>query len=68
VAYEASRSVHIVTELGADTDPFLLHVFAALEEKERQLISEPTKAAMKRAKAKGGAHRWTAIAGGARTR
>jgi hypothetical protein len=42
-----------VTELGADADPFLLHVFAALEEKEHRLISERTKAAMKRAKAKG---------------
>ena len=47
------RVPFIVTELGADTDPFLLHVFAALEEKERRLISERTKAAMKRAKAKG---------------
>jgi DNA invertase Pin-like site-specific DNA recombinase len=43
---------HIVTELGADTDPFLLHIYAALAEKERRLISERTKAAMKRAKAK----------------
>jgi DNA invertase Pin-like site-specific DNA recombinase len=31
----------------------LLHIYAALAEKERRLISERTKAAMKRAKAKG---------------
>ena len=47
------RVPFIVTELGADTDPFLLHIYAALAEKERRLISERTKAAMKRAKAKG---------------
>jgi DNA invertase Pin-like site-specific DNA recombinase len=65
---------HIVTELGADTDPFLLHIYAALAEKERRLISERTKAAMKRAKAKEvrlGGLRTKGIearAGGARTR
>jgi DNA invertase Pin-like site-specific DNA recombinase len=47
------RVPFIVTELGADTDPFLLHIYAALAEKERRLISERTKAAMKRATAKG---------------
>ena len=47
------RVPFIVTELGADTDPFLLHIYAALAEKERRLISERTKAAMKRARAKG---------------
>jgi DNA invertase Pin-like site-specific DNA recombinase len=47
------RVPFIVTELGADTDPFLLHIYAALAEKERKLISERTKAAMKRAKANG---------------
>jgi DNA invertase Pin-like site-specific DNA recombinase len=31
----------------------LLHIYAALAEKEHRLISERTKAAMKRAKAKG---------------
>lgn len=36
----------IVSELGADTDPFVLHLFAALAEKERKLISERTKAAL----------------------
>jgi DNA invertase Pin-like site-specific DNA recombinase len=47
------RVPFIVTELGADTDPFLLHIYAALAEKERRLISERTRAAMKRAKARG---------------
>jgi DNA invertase Pin-like site-specific DNA recombinase len=43
----------IVAELGADTDPFLLHIYAALAEKERCLISQRTKAALKAAKARG---------------
>ena len=47
------RVPFIVTELGADTDPFLLHLYAALAEKERKLISERTKAAMKAAKRRG---------------
>jgi DNA invertase Pin-like site-specific DNA recombinase len=47
------RVPFIVTELGADTDPFLLHLYAALAEKERKLISDRTKAAMKAAKARG---------------
>jgi DNA invertase Pin-like site-specific DNA recombinase len=47
------RVPFIVSELGADTDQFLLHIYPALAEKERELISERTKAAMKRAKARG---------------
>ena len=47
------RVAFIVTELGADTDPFLLHLYAALAEKERKLISDRTRAAMKAAKARG---------------
>jgi hypothetical protein len=33
------RVPFIVTELGADTDPFMLHIYAALAEKEWRLIS-----------------------------
>ena len=39
----------LVTELGADVDPFMLHVYAALAEKERALISERTRAALQAA-------------------
>src|SRR5215468_5737597 len=47
------RVPFIVTELGADTDPFLLHIYAALAEKERRLISERTKAGLAAAKRRG---------------
>lgn len=49
----AQRVPFVVAELGADADPFMLHLFAALAEKERKVISERTKAALARAKAKG---------------
>jgi DNA invertase Pin-like site-specific DNA recombinase len=49
----AKRVEFIVTELGRQADPFVLHLFAALAEKERQLISERTKAGLAAAKAKG---------------
>jgi DNA invertase Pin-like site-specific DNA recombinase len=49
----AQRVPFVVAELGADTDPFLLHLFAALAEKERALISERTKAALAAKKAQG---------------
>lgn len=42
----------IVTELGSDVDPFILHLFAALSEKERRMISERTKAALREVKTK----------------
>jgi DNA invertase Pin-like site-specific DNA recombinase len=35
------RIPFIVAELGADIDPFMLHIYAALAQKERALISEP---------------------------
>ena len=47
------RVPFIVTELGADTDPFMLHIYAALAEKERRMISERTKAALRAAKERG---------------
>lgn len=43
----------IVVELGVDTDPFILHLFAALSEKERKLISSRTRAALAAKKAEG---------------
>ena len=43
----------IVAELGADADPFMLHIYAALAEKERALISRRTKDALARLKAGG---------------
>jgi DNA invertase Pin-like site-specific DNA recombinase len=43
----------IVTELGADVDPFILHLYAALSEKERNLIAGRTKAALAAKKAQG---------------
>jgi DNA invertase Pin-like site-specific DNA recombinase len=47
------RVPFVVAELGADTDPFMLHIYAALAEKERAMISERTKQALASAKAKG---------------
>jgi DNA invertase Pin-like site-specific DNA recombinase len=43
----------IVTELDADVDPFILHLYAALSEKERNLIASRTKAALAVKKAQG---------------
>lgn len=60
-----SRDVHFISglmvhrvpfltvELGTDVDPFLLHLYSALAEKERALISQRTKAALTAAKARG---------------
>ena len=42
-----------VAELGPDVDPFVLHLFAALAEKERSLISTRTRQALAAAKARG---------------
>src|ERR1700741_3003467 len=47
------RVEFIVAELGADVDPFMIHIYAALAEKERALISQRTAAALKAAKARG---------------
>lgn len=49
----AQRVPFLVAELGADTDAFVLHLYAALAEKERRLISERTKAGLRAAKARG---------------
>src|SRR5271169_5295211 len=47
------RVPFIVADLGADADPFMLHLYAALAEKERALISTRTKAALAAKKAAG---------------
>jgi DNA invertase Pin-like site-specific DNA recombinase len=46
----ALRVPFVVAELGADVDPFVLHLFAALAEKERSLISARTCQALAAAK------------------
>ena len=43
----------IVAELGSDVDPFVLHLFAALAQKERSLISSRTREGLKAARARG---------------
>jgi DNA invertase Pin-like site-specific DNA recombinase len=50
----AQRVPFIVAELGRDADPFMLHLYAALAEKERRLISERTRAALAIRRANGG--------------
>lgn len=43
----------VVTEYGHDVDPFVLHIFASLAQKERALISKRTKDALQERKAQG---------------
>jgi DNA invertase Pin-like site-specific DNA recombinase len=50
----AQRVPFMVAELGRDIDPFMLHLYAALAEKERRLISERTRAALAAKRASGG--------------
>lgn len=49
----AQRVPFIVTELGEGVDPFLLHLYAALAEQERRVISKRTKDALAGLKARG---------------
>jgi len=49
----AQKVPFIVAELGADADPFMLHLYAALAEQERRLISERTTAALASKRAQG---------------
>ena len=49
----AQRVPFVVAGLGADADPFMLHIYAALAEKERSLIAQRTNAALAAKKAAG---------------
>jgi Resolvase, N terminal domain len=49
----AQRVPFIVTALGKDVDPFMLHIYAAMAEQERRMISQRTAAGLAVAKAKG---------------
>src|ERR1700691_1938885 len=49
----AHKVPFLVAELGPDVDPFVLHLFAALAEKERALIATRTRQALAAAKARG---------------
>jgi len=57
VAFIAGLMQHgvpfLVTELGANANPFLLHIYAALAEEERRLIAKRTTDALAAAKARG---------------
>ena len=47
------RVPFLVTELGANADPFMLHIYASISEQERRLISQRTRAALAAARARG---------------
>jgi len=47
------KTPFIVAQRGADADPFTLHLYAALAEKERRVISQRTKDALATKKAQG---------------
>ena len=47
------RVPFLVAELGPDVDPFMLHIYAALAEKERRMMSERTRAALAARKRQG---------------
>jgi len=51
------RVEFIVTEWGRQSNPFVLHMYAALAQQERQMISERTKAALAKSKKKLGGYR-----------
>jgi DNA invertase Pin-like site-specific DNA recombinase len=49
----ANRVPFIVCDLGSNADPFMLHIYAALAEQERRMISNRTKVALAAAKQRG---------------
>jgi DNA invertase Pin-like site-specific DNA recombinase len=49
----AQRVPFIVCELGANVDPFMLHIYAAVAEKERRMIAQRTSEALRAAQARG---------------
>lgn len=49
----AQKVPFMVADLGADADPFMLHLFAALAEKERSMISARTRIALAAARERG---------------
>ena len=52
-ALMAQRVPFIVAELGRKADPFMLHIYAALAEQERRMISERTRQALAAARERG---------------
>jgi DNA invertase Pin-like site-specific DNA recombinase len=52
-ALMAQRVPFIVAELGRNADPFMLHIYAALAEQERRMISERTRQALAAARERG---------------
>jgi DNA invertase Pin-like site-specific DNA recombinase len=49
----AHRIAFVVAELGPQVDPFTLHIFAAVAQQERKMISDGTRAGLAAAKARG---------------
>jgi DNA invertase Pin-like site-specific DNA recombinase len=49
----SQRVPFVVASLGRNVDPFMLHIYAAMAEQERRMISERTKAGLAAAKARG---------------